>query len=111
MEDKKETPIPLSKLKKDFSDWDCGSEYEIIKQIGSGSYGSVVEAKKMSTGAKVAIKRMNNLFDDTVDCKRILREITLLRKLDHPNLIKIIEIIQPKDWETFDHIYLVTEYC
>lgn len=91
----KDTPVPLSKLKKDFTDWMVGSDYEVIKQIGSGSYGQVVEAKKISTGQKVAIKRMNNLFDDTVDCKRILREITLLRLLKHENLISIIEIIAP----------------
>jgi mitogen-activated protein kinase 1/3 len=27
---------------------------------------------------------MQNIFEDEIDCKRILREITLLRKLDHP---------------------------
>ncbi len=110
-EDKKETPMPLSKLKKDYTDWQVGSDYEILKQIGSGSYGCVVEAKKLSTGQKVAIKRMNNLFDDTVDCKRILREITLLRLLQHENLISIVEIIEPRSWDTFDHIYVVTDYC
>jgi len=71
----------------------------------------LLRQKKKSTGEKVAIKRMNNLFDDVVDCKRILREISLLRILKHINLIGIIEIIQPRDWENFDHIYVVTEYC
>lgn len=78
-----EKPISLNKLKKDFTDWAVGPNYEIIRQIGSGSYGQVVEAKQLSTGNKVAIKRMNNLFDDTIDCKRILREVTLLRLLKH----------------------------
>ena len=27
----KDTPVPLSKLKKDFSDWMVGSDYEVIK--------------------------------------------------------------------------------
>jgi mitogen-activated protein kinase 1/3 len=44
----------------------------------------VCRAIQRSTGRKVAIKRMQNIFDDEIDCKRILREITLLRKLDHP---------------------------
>ena len=48
--EKKENLVPLNKLKKDFSDWNVGSDYEIVKQIGSGSYGQVVEAKKISTG-------------------------------------------------------------
>lgn len=54
---------------------------------------------------------MNNLFDDTVDCKRILREVTLLRTLSHENIIKIIEIIEPADYSNFDHILVVTDYC
>lgn len=59
----------------------------------------------------MAIKKLNGIFEDAVDCKRILREITLLRLLRHPNLISILEIIEPKDWSNFDCIYVVTEYC
>jgi mitogen-activated protein kinase 1/3 len=58
----------------------------------------------------VAIKRMANIFEDEVDCKRILREITLLRKLDHPAVVKIIEILEPKDPFNFHTIYVVMEY-
>ena len=111
VENKKESLVPLSKIKNNFSDWQVGADYELIKQIGSGSYGQVVEAKKLSTGQKVAIKRMNNLFEDLIDCKRILREIYLLRLLKHENLISIIELILPPDHENFDHLYVVTEYC
>ncbi len=45
----------------------------------------------------MAIKRIASLFEDEVDCKRILREITLLRKLDHPSIVKILDIIEPRD--------------
>lgn len=108
--DKKDVP-KLSALPKNFQDWEVGSNYDIVKQVGSGSYGYVVEAIQKSTGKKVAIKRFNNIFEDLVDCKRILREITLLRKLQHVNLISIIEIIEPANIETFDTIYLVMDYC
>lgn len=96
---------------KNFSDWEVGNDYEIIKQIGSGSYGYVVEATQKSTGKKVAIKRLNKIFDDVVDCKRILREITLLRALSHPNLVNLIEILEPSDLKTFDTLYFVLEYA
>ena len=55
----------------------------------------------MSTGNIVAIKRVKNVFDDEVDCKRILREVTLLRKLNHPSVVKIIEILEPEDVNNF----------
>lgn len=111
MVDKEKNALKLSALPKNFQDWEVGASYDIVKQVGSGSYGYVVEAIQKSTGKKVAIKRFNNIFEDLVDCKRILREITLLRKLQHPNLISIIEIIEPTNIETFDTIYLVMDYC
>ena len=54
-------------------------KYEPIKVLGAGSYGKVIEALDKSTKKKVAIKKVNELFVDLVDTKRILREITLLR--------------------------------
>jgi mitogen-activated protein kinase 1/3 len=112
MVDAKGQPIAkLSTLPKNFQDWEVGSNYEIKKQVGSGSYGYVVEAVQKSTNKTVAIKRFNNIFEDLIDCKRILREVTLLRKLKHPNLITIVDIIEPKDPESFDTLYIVMDYC
>ena len=110
MNEKKDLP-KLSSLPKSFSDWEVGPNYEIVKQVGSGSYGYVVEAIQRNTGKKVAIKRLNKIFDDTIDCKRILREVTLLRKLKYPNLVNIIEIIEPSDLKNFENIYVVLEYA
>lgn len=92
-------------------DWDIGSEFEIIKSLGSGSYGSVCEATHVPTKTRVAIKKVLNLFDDNVDCKRVLREVHLLRRLNHPNVVKLYEILEPKDPAKFDSIYLVMEYA
>lgn len=41
------------------------------------------------TKAKVAIKKIPRAFDDVVDAKRILREITLLRQMEHENIVNI----------------------
>mmetsp|Transcript_111078 Transcript_111078/g.155934 ORF Transcript_111078/g.155934 Transcript_111078/m.155934 type:complete len:409 (+) Transcript_111078:80-1306(+) len=111
MVDNQKAVPKLSTLPKSFQDWDVTSNYEIVKQIGSGSYGYVVEAIQKSTGKKVAIKRLNKIFEDVVDCKRILREITLLRKLNHSHLVNIVEILEPKDPKGFDTIYVVLEYA
>ena len=54
---------------------------------------------------------MENIFEDEVDCKRILREVTLLRKLKHPFVVELIEILDPTDPKNFDTIYAVMEYA
>lgn len=54
---------------------------------------------------------MDNIFDDDTDCKRILREITLLRLLKHPCVVELIEIIEPSDPEVFSTLYMVLEFA
>lgn len=61
-------------------------KYELIKPIGQGAYGVVISALDTENGQKVAIKKITRAFDDLVDAKRILREITLLRKFSHDNV-------------------------
>lgn len=95
----------------EFASWAVGSDYVCERLLGTGSYGKVVLALKKSTGQKVAIKRMDNIFDDEIDCKRILREVTFLRKLRHPFVVDLIEILQPEDPLTFSTIYVVMEYA
>ena len=56
-------------------------------------------------------KKMDKIFDDETDCKRILREVTLLRKLRHPCVVELIEICQPSDPENFTTIYVVMEFA
>ena len=77
----------------EFASWNVGADYNCERLLGTGSYGKVALATKKSTNQKVAIKRMENIFDDEIDCKRILREVTLLRKLRHPFVVDLIEIL------------------
>lgn len=98
-------------FKSKFTDWEIGEDYEITKLIGKGSYGDVAEAIQKKTGKKVAIKRIYRVFEDLVDCKRIVREICILRRINHPNIVGLYDIIEPKDVHNFDTLYLVMEYC
>lgn len=41
---------------------------------------------------------MDGVFEDEVDCKRILREVTLLRKLKHNYVVELFDLIEPKDY-------------
>jgi mitogen-activated protein kinase 1/3 len=97
--------------KSKFDDWDTGKDYTIIKKIGSGSYGQVVEAIHIATGTRVAIKRMEDLFGDEEDCKKMVREILLLKDLgDCPYIARILDIIEPYDINNYSDIYIVLDY-
>jgi len=97
----------MIRSKNTFADWDLGEDYEPIKLLGRGSYGAVCSAIHKPTGTKVAIKKMDGVFEDEIDCKRILREVDLLRKLKHPYVIEIFDMLEPKNKEKFDTIYIV----
>lgn len=61
--------------------------------IGKGSYGVVCSAVDSKSGEKVAIKKINNVFDHVSDATRILREIKLLRLLRHPGTATCLAIL------------------
>lgn len=96
---------------KDFTTWKFDfSRYKIVRIIGAGAYGTVCEGVDLSNNQPVAIKRITNLFIYPVETKRVLREISILRQLDHPNIIKLIEVLIEGDPETFNTIYMIMEY-
>ena len=49
------------------------------------------------------------MFDDVTDAKRILREIRLLRQLQHENIINIVDILQPPNSGGWDDLYIVND--
>ena len=54
---------------------------------------------------------MCNIFNNVQDCKRILREIAILKELNSNDITKLIDIIIPPNLDNFDTIYIVLEYC
>jgi mitogen-activated protein kinase 1/3 len=92
-------------------DWKLPDRYEVVNLIGTGSYGHVCEAIDKVENRAVAIKKIHKVFEDLIDCKRILREIAILNRLKHPNVIAILDIIVPDDLERFDELYIVLEIC
>ncbi|EFJ44855.1 mitogen-activated protein kinase 4, partial [Volvox carteri f. nagariensis] len=85
------------------------ARYTVLNLIGKGSYGVVCAAKDNLTGEVVAIKKIQNVFENVADAHRILREITLLRLLKHPDIVEIKHIMLPADPNTFKDLYVVFE--
>ncbi|XP_021680413.2 mitogen-activated protein kinase 15 isoform X2 [Hevea brasiliensis] len=92
-----------------FTEYGEGSRYRIEEVIGKGSYGVVCSAYDTHIGEKVAIKKINDIFEHVSDATRILREIKLLRLLRHPDIVEIKHILLPPSRREFKDIYVVFE--
>ncbi|MCO5597311.1 hypothetical protein L7F22_051387 [Adiantum nelumboides] len=92
-----------------FSEYGDASRYKIQEIIGKGSYGVVSSAMDTHTGERVAIKKINDIFEHVSDATRILREIKLLRILRHPDIVEIKHIMLPPSGRDFKDIYVVFE--
>ncbi|XP_075454300.1 serine/threonine-protein kinase ICK isoform X2 [Ascaphus truei] len=80
------------------------NRYTTIKQLGDGTYGSVLLGRSVESGELVAIKKMKRKFYSWDECMS-LREVKSLKKLNHANVVKLKEVIREND-----HLYFVFEY-
>ena len=78
--------------------------YEVLKQLGKGGYGKVYEVKNIKTGEIRACKHLSKL--NIKNLEKFRREIEILKKMDHPNIIKLYEV-----YESERSLYLVMEEC
>ena len=81
-------------------------KYQIIRKLGEGSYGIVYLVHNTLTNTRVTMKKIIKVKENEVDNLTIKNEIDILKKLDHPNIVKIIEYYDSKD-----AFYIITEYC
>ncbi|XP_015172336.1 PREDICTED: cyclin-dependent kinase-like 1 [Polistes dominula] len=80
-------------------------KYENIEVVGEGSYGVVMKCRHRETGQVVAIKKFLETEEDVQVRKLALREIRILKKLRHENLINMIEVFRRRK-----RFYLVFEF-
>ena len=80
--------------------------YKIIKKIGEGSFGVVYLAKYLKTSSFCVVKKINFAGLSKQEIKESYNEVNLLKKLDHPNIIKFLEVKPTKKY-----IEIVTEYA
>jgi mitogen-activated protein kinase 1/3 len=93
------------------SKWNVPHRYELGKGVGTGSYGAVYQAWDKVEKKNVAIKKVKRVFEDLIDCKRILREIAILSRTDDDRVVRLYDICVPSDLLNFTEIYLVLELC
>ena len=72
--------------------------------VGKGTFGDVKLATHVLTGEKGAIKILEkSRISREEDFNRVVREIQVLKMLNHPNIVKLLEVL-----DTPHHIFLVT---
>ncbi|XP_069118684.1 MAP/microtubule affinity-regulating kinase 3-like isoform X12 [Argopecten irradians] len=81
-------------------------KYRLIKTIGKGNFAKVKLAKHVPTGREVAIKIIDKTQLNPSSLQKLFREVRIMKLLDHPNIVKLFEVI-----ETEKTLYLVMEYA
>lgn len=90
-------------------EFEIDEKYKILEIVGRGAYGVVVAAQIKGTDKMVAIKKISKAFEHKIFAKRTLRELKILRNLNHENILNITTLILPKSRQDFNDIYIVTE--
>ncbi|KAK8951500.1 putative serine/threonine-protein kinase [Platanthera zijinensis] len=67
-----------------------------MEKIGQGTYSSVYKARDLITGKNVALKKVRFVNLDAESIRFMAREIYVLRRLDHPNVIKLEGLVASK---------------
>ncbi|KAJ1469091.1 kinase-like domain-containing protein [Baffinella frigidus] len=77
--------------------WKLPKRYELNKVLGAGAYGCVCRATDHEDEEEVAVKRIEDVFISKTDALRILREISILKRLRHANIVRLLNVINPVD--------------
>ena len=76
--------------------------YRILHKLGEGGMGKVYKAEQITTGKIVAIKIVaKHLSGDEATVRRFRREVNIQSKLEHPNIVTVIDFAQLSSGEYF----------
>lgn len=107
IQDTIESSIEYKKI--NYSRFQNIKKYAITEKIlGSGASSTVYLGYDTIKNKKIAVKKYTNLKNKSTQYNKALREIELLGKINHPNIIKLYD--HYRDTET-NEIYLFLEYC
>lgn len=71
--------------------------YELGKEIGQGGFSVVYRAKRIKDGQIFAIKKITK-DEEGVDIELLKREIYIMKKVDHPNILKLYEVYEDEEF-------------
>ncbi|CAN6442563.1 unnamed protein product [Victoria cruziana] len=80
-------------------------QYEKVEKIGEGTYGVVYRARDRLTNTTIALKKIRLEQEDEGVPSTALREISLLKELQHGNVVRLQDVVHSDK-----RLYLVFEY-
>jgi len=81
------------------------ARYKRIEKVGEGTYGVVYKAEDTQNGSIIALKKIRLENEDEGIPSTSIREISLLKELNHPNIVRLYDVIQ-----SHKQLYLVFEF-
>lgn len=79
--------------------------FQIVKKLGSGGFGTVYQVTDKRTNIERAMKELPKAKMSKEASEKMLQEVEILRNLDHPNIMKVYELIESKK-----NYYICTEF-
>ncbi|XP_017224486.2 cell division control protein 2 homolog A [Daucus carota subsp. sativus] len=80
-------------------------QYEKVEKIGEGTYGVVYKARDRVTNETIALKKIRLEQDDEGVPSTAIREISLLKEMQHDNIVRLMDVVHSEK-----RLYLVFEY-
>ncbi|XP_010260485.1 PREDICTED: serine/threonine-protein kinase dst1 [Nelumbo nucifera] len=97
--------ISVSSIPDSVTREDPSTKYELLNELGKGSYGAVYKARDLRTSELVAIKVIS-LSEGEEGYEEIRGEIEMLQQCSHPNVVRYLGSYQGEEY-----LWIVMEYC
>ncbi|KAJ1400913.1 Protein kinase domain [Sesbania bispinosa] len=99
------TKVSSSSIPESVTREDPTTKYELLNELGKGSYGAVYKARDLRTSEMVAIKVIS-LSEGEEGYEEIRGEIEMLQQCNHPNVVRYLGSYQGEEY-----LWIVMEYC
>ncbi|KAI1704022.1 protein kinase domain-containing protein [Ditylenchus destructor] len=93
----------------DFQFGAASDEYEPVRSIGAGAFGIVCEARQAGSDENMAIKKIGHASATPTLARRTLREIRVLRYINHPNIVALRDVFRTDGGQLGLNVFLVME--
>ncbi|KAL6714157.1 MAPK-activated protein kinase Srk1 [Lecanora helva] len=81
--------------------------WQLLEKMGDGAFSNVYRAREANGhGSEVAIKVVRKFEMNSTQRANILKEVQIMRQLDHPNIVKLVDFSESRQY-----YYIVLELC